>query len=162
MDGLLKLLSVGRELLDAGFALQVPQADGGVVTCREPQGCLVRQPRARASERLADPPALPTVTPAPLTARHEIQPVRVHSQACDGVQVSHHGVDQFPTGVVEELDVPVLLRRDGDGKSRVTQDLVDLTGCACGGQTGAVTRHRNLVTRTERRLDSVTNGNSKA
>ena len=38
VDGLLKLLPVSRELLDAGFALQVPQADGGVMTCREGQG----------------------------------------------------------------------------------------------------------------------------
>lgn len=42
-------------------------------------------------------------------------------------------MNEFPTGVVEELDVSVLLRRDGDGKSRVTQDLVDLTRSACGG-----------------------------
>ena len=33
MDRLLELLSVGRELLDAGFALQVPQTDRAVVTC---------------------------------------------------------------------------------------------------------------------------------
>lgn len=38
MDGLLKLLPVSRELLDAGFTLQVPEADGGVMTCREQQG----------------------------------------------------------------------------------------------------------------------------
>lgn len=31
MDGLVELLAVGRELLDAGLALQVPQADGAVV-----------------------------------------------------------------------------------------------------------------------------------
>lgn len=37
MDGLLKLLPVSREFLDAGFTLQVPQADGGVMTCRERQ-----------------------------------------------------------------------------------------------------------------------------
>ena len=42
-------------------------------------------------------------------------------------------MDQFPTGVVKELDVSVLLRRDGDGKSRVAQDLVDLTGSTCRG-----------------------------
>lgn len=40
MDGLLKLLPVSRELLDAGFTLQVPQADGGVVTCRETTGVI--------------------------------------------------------------------------------------------------------------------------
>lgn len=33
MDRLLKLLPVSRELLDAGFTLQVPQADGAVMTC---------------------------------------------------------------------------------------------------------------------------------
>lgn len=32
VDGLLELLPVSRELLDAGFTLQVPQADGRVVT----------------------------------------------------------------------------------------------------------------------------------
>lgn len=31
MDGLVKLLAVRRELLDAGLALEVPQADGAVV-----------------------------------------------------------------------------------------------------------------------------------
>lgn len=50
-------------------------------------------------------------------------------------------MNQFSTGVVKELDVSVLLRRDGDGKSRVTQDLVDLTGGACCGQTSAVKQH---------------------
>lgn len=39
-------------------------------------------------------------------------------------------MNQFPTVVVEELDVSVLLRSDGDGKSRVAEDLVDLTGSA--------------------------------
>lgn len=33
VDGLLKLLPVSRELLDAGFTLQVPETDGAVVTC---------------------------------------------------------------------------------------------------------------------------------
>lgn len=37
MDGLLELLPVRCELLDARFTLQVPQADGRVVTCREQQ-----------------------------------------------------------------------------------------------------------------------------
>ena len=32
VDGLLELLPVRRELLDAGLALQVPQTDGAVVT----------------------------------------------------------------------------------------------------------------------------------
>lgn len=32
MDRLLELLPVGRELLDAGFTLQVPQTDGAVMT----------------------------------------------------------------------------------------------------------------------------------
>lgn len=35
MDRLLRLLSVSRELLDAGFTLQVPQTDRAVMTCRE-------------------------------------------------------------------------------------------------------------------------------
>lgn len=39
VDRLLELLSVSRELLDAGFALQVPQADGAVVACREEDNC---------------------------------------------------------------------------------------------------------------------------
>lgn len=38
VDGLLELLPVGGELLDAGFTLQVPQADGGVVAWREEEG----------------------------------------------------------------------------------------------------------------------------
>lgn len=37
-------------------------------------------------------------------------------------------MNQLPTVVVKELDVSVLLRRDGDGKSRVAEDLIDLTG----------------------------------
>lgn len=39
-------------------------------------------------------------------------------------------MNQFPAIVVEELDVSVLLRRDGDGQSRVAENLVDLTGSA--------------------------------
>lgn len=39
-------------------------------------------------------------------------------------------MNQLPAVVVEELDVSVLLRSDGDGESRVTEDLVDLTGGA--------------------------------
>lgn len=35
VDRFLELLPVSRELLDAGFTLQVPQADGAVVTCSE-------------------------------------------------------------------------------------------------------------------------------
>lgn len=31
MDGLVELLAVGRELLDARLALEVPQSDGAVV-----------------------------------------------------------------------------------------------------------------------------------
>lgn len=38
VDRLLKLLPVGRELLDAGLALQVPKADGAVVTCGGEEG----------------------------------------------------------------------------------------------------------------------------
>lgn len=38
VDRLLELLPVGRELLDAGFALQVPKADGAVVTCGGEEG----------------------------------------------------------------------------------------------------------------------------
>ncbi len=37
-------------------------------------------------------------------------------------------MDQLPTVVVEELDVSVLLCSDGDGKRRVAEDLVDVTG----------------------------------
>lgn len=32
VDGLVELLAVGRELLDARLALEVPEADGAVVT----------------------------------------------------------------------------------------------------------------------------------
>lgn len=35
MDGLLRLLAVGGELLDAGLALHVPQTDGAVVACED-------------------------------------------------------------------------------------------------------------------------------
>lgn len=35
VDRFLRLLSVGREFLDAGFTLQVPQTDRAVVTCGE-------------------------------------------------------------------------------------------------------------------------------
>lgn len=38
MDRLLKLLSVGGELLDAGFTLHVPQTNGAVVACRGDSG----------------------------------------------------------------------------------------------------------------------------
>lgn len=44
--------------------------------------------------------------------------------------MSYHGVNQLSTVVVKELDVSVLLRSDGDGKSRVAEDLVDVTGSA--------------------------------
>lgn len=37
-------------------------------------------------------------------------------------------MNQLPTVVVEELDVSVLLRRDGDGQRGVAEDFVDLTG----------------------------------
>lgn len=39
-------------------------------------------------------------------------------------------MNQLPAVVVKELDVSVLLSSDGDGQSRVTEDLVDLTGGA--------------------------------
>lgn len=39
-------------------------------------------------------------------------------------------MNQLPAVVVKELDVSVLLCSDGDGKSRVAEDLVDLTGSA--------------------------------
>jgi len=39
-------------------------------------------------------------------------------------------VNELPTVVVKELDVSVLLCSDGDGKSGVAEDLVDLTGSA--------------------------------
>lgn len=38
VDRLLELLPVGSELLDAGLALQVPKADGAVVTCGGEEG----------------------------------------------------------------------------------------------------------------------------
>lgn len=44
-------------------------------------------------------------------------------------------MNQLPAVVVEELDVPVLLRRDGDGQRGVAEDLVDLTGSAWGAET---------------------------
>ena len=39
-------------------------------------------------------------------------------------------MDHLPAVVVEELDVSVLLRSDGDGKSRVAEDFIDLAGSA--------------------------------
>lgn len=57
-------------------------------------------------------------------------------------------MNQFSTGVVKELDASVLLRRDGDWKSRVTQDFVDLTGTACYRETCTVNQHRNLLIQT--------------
>lgn len=39
-------------------------------------------------------------------------------------------MNQLPAIVVEELDVPVLLRRDGDGQRGVAEDLVDLARSA--------------------------------
>lgn len=60
-------------------------------------------------------------------------------------------MNEFPTGVVKELDVSVLLRRDGDGKSRVTQDLVDLTRSACYRQTSAVKQHLNRANQIEQK-----------
>lgn len=54
VDGFLELLPVSRELLDAGFTLQVPQADGAVVTCSEEErnyflGLFLHQIFSRAS-----------------------------------------------------------------------------------------------------------------
>lgn len=37
-------------------------------------------------------------------------------------------MNQLPAIVVEELDVPILLRCDGDGQRGVAEDLVDLAG----------------------------------
>lgn len=39
-------------------------------------------------------------------------------------------MNQLPAIVVEELDVSVLLRRDGDGQRGVAEHLVDLAGGA--------------------------------
>lgn len=39
-------------------------------------------------------------------------------------------MNQLPAVVVEELDVPVVLRRDGDGQRGVAEDLVDLARSA--------------------------------
>lgn len=39
-------------------------------------------------------------------------------------------MNQLPAVVVEELDVPVLLRRDGDGQRGVAEDFVDLARSA--------------------------------
>lgn len=69
MDGLFKLLPVSRELLDAGFTLHVPQTNGGVVTCGERKDSLI--PLQSGGAAMA--------TLAPLTARHEVQPVGIHS-----------------------------------------------------------------------------------
>lgn len=48
VDGLLELLPVSRELLDAGFTLQVPQPDGAVVTCGGREG---QAPYLRLNQR---------------------------------------------------------------------------------------------------------------
>ena len=94
-------------------------------------------------------PGTPLVVVAPrgparlLTARHQVEPVGVHGEAGDGVQVGHHGVDELAAVVVVELDVAVLLGRDGDGQRGVAQHLVDLAGRGCnqrgggGGRGGA-------------------------
>lgn len=47
-------------------------------------------------------------------------------------------MNQLPAIVVEELDVSVLLRRDGDGQRGVAEHLVDLAG----GAWSAGTRRR--------------------
>lgn len=56
-------------------------------------------------------------------------------------------MNHFPAVVVKELDVSVLLRGDGDGKSRVAEDLIDLTGSAWWKQISALD-----VTQQEREL----------
>lgn len=42
-----------------------------------------------------------------LTSRHEVQAVGIHSQAGDGVQVGHHGVDQLTCTDEEEEGQPI-------------------------------------------------------
>lgn len=45
-------------------------------------------------------------------------------------------MNQLPAVVVEELDVSILLRGDGDGESWVAEDLVDLTGSPWSQKNG--------------------------
>lgn len=57
-------------------------------------------------------------------------------------------MNQLPTIVVEELDVPVLLRRDGDGQRGVAEDLVDLAGSAWSAAStlATITAQQRTVT----------------
>lgn len=48
-------------------------------------------------------------------------------------------MNQLPAIVVEELDVSVLLRRDGDGQRGVAEHLVDLAGGAWSAGTRPAT-----------------------
>lgn len=52
-------------------------------------------------------------------------------------------MNQLPAVVVKELDVSVLLRSDSDGKSRVTEDFVDLTGSTCQKKKTDVHREKS-------------------
>lgn len=56
-------------------------------------------------------------------------------------------MNQLPAVVVKELDVSVLLCSDGDGKSWVAEDLVDLTG-------GAWLKREAPVNITQKKADS--------
>ena len=60
-----------------------------------------------------------------MAAADKVEPVLVHGQAGDAVQVGHHAVDQLAGVVVVEPDVAVLVAGDSEGKCGVREDRVD-------------------------------------
>lgn len=87
VDGLFALLAVSRELLHTRLALQIPQADGAVVTwvnLGDNQSITGTDGWRGVDSDLNK-----------LTSGHEVQAVRINGQAGDGIQVGHHGVDQL-------------------------------------------------------------------
>lgn len=70
-------------------------------------------------------------------------------------------MNQLPAIVVEELDVSVLLRRDGDGQRGVAEHLVDLAGGAWSAGTrpatvNAVGQSREVLFQEREALPSLT------
>lgn len=63
-----------------------------------------------------------------MTARHQVEAIRVNCQACHSFQVGHHRVDQFACIVIVELDVPVFMSSDADWEGRMADDSVYLAG----------------------------------
>lgn len=59
----------------------------------------------------------------PLTAREEVEAIRINCQRGDRVQVSYHGLHQAATVVVPEADVAVLVAGDGKWQRWVRHNL---------------------------------------